>query len=153
MSAGMGDAGVSSDRKALAQAADLYLSVARIARSIRRSGDAGSLSPGQAAALATLSRSGPMRMSDLAAAERVSLPTMSRIVASLERSDYIDRTADPDDGRASLLSPTDDAVAMIKGVTSARIQRFAAALDRLTDDQREALALSLPALETQLADE
>ena len=61
--------------------------------------------------------------------------------------------ADPDDGRASLLSPTDDAVAMIKGVTSARIQRFAAALDRLTDDQREALALSLPALETQLADE
>ncbi|WP_024805122.1 MarR family winged helix-turn-helix transcriptional regulator [Nocardia sp. BMG51109] len=127
----------------LAEAADLYLALGRITRLLRRSGDLGSLSPGSAAALGTLVRSGPMRLGDLAATERVTAPTMSRIVSALEKVGYIERTADPVDGRAQLLSATEPAQALVNGLTSARIHRFAAALHDLEPDQRGVLITAL----------
>lgn len=133
-------------------AADLYLSLGRITRALRRMGDTGSLSPGAASALATLTRSGPIRLSDLAAAERVTPPTMSRIVSALESSGYLERSADPGDGRASLLDATDTGRELVSGLTSGRIRMFAAALDHLSAADRDALALALPALEQSLAD-
>ncbi|ATL67800.1 MarR family transcriptional regulator [Nocardia terpenica] len=127
----------------LAEAADMYLALGRITRLLRRSGDLGSLSPGSAAALATLVRGGPMRLGDLAAAERVTAPTMSRIVSALEKSGYLERTADPVDGRAQLLRATEPAHSLVNGLTSARIQRFADALDDLDDAEKAALATAL----------
>ncbi|MBF6170753.1 MarR family winged helix-turn-helix transcriptional regulator [Nocardia blacklockiae] len=130
----------------LAEAADLYLSLGRISRLLRRSGDLGSLSPGSAAALASLVRTGPMRLGDLAAAERVTAPTMSRIVSGLEKVGYVERTADPVDGRAQLLTATEPAHALVNGLTSARIQRFAAALDGLAAEERAVLTTALTRL-------
>ncbi|WP_280265462.1 MarR family winged helix-turn-helix transcriptional regulator [Nocardia wallacei] len=130
----------------LAEAADLYMALGRIIRLLRRSGDLGSLSPGSAAALATLVRTGPMRLGDLAAAERVTAPTMSRIVSALEKVGYIVRTADPVDGRAQSLSATEPARALVNGLTSARIQRFADALDDLESDERAALSSAMTKL-------
>ena len=127
----------------LAEAADLYVAVGRITRLLRRAGDLGSLSPGSAAALATLVRMGPMRLSDLAAVERVTAPTMSRIVTVLEKSGYVARSPDPIDGRAQVLSATGPATDLVNGLTSARIQRFAAALDNLEDDERRLLTTTL----------
>ncbi|MFI5780925.1 MarR family winged helix-turn-helix transcriptional regulator [Nocardia sp. NPDC051570] len=137
----------------LAEAADLYLALGRITRLLRRSGDIGSLSPGSAAALATLVRGGPLRLGDLAAAERVTPPTMSRIVSGLEKSGYLERTADPVDGRAQLLVATDTALDLVNGVTSARIQRFAAALDGIEAPERQVLIHSLTALVDLLDDQ
>ncbi|TSD94281.1 MarR family transcriptional regulator [Skermania sp. ID1734] len=139
------------DEQLLSEASDAYLAIARIARSIRRSGDTGALTPATAAALATLTRIGPARMSDLAAAERVSLPTMSRIIAALERTEFITRSEDPDDRRASLLAATPAGIELISGLTSARIQRFAAALNRLSDADRRALTSALTSLDRELA--
>ncbi|MCM6775290.1 MarR family transcriptional regulator [Nocardia sp. CDC159] len=130
----------------LAEAADLYLALGRIFRLLRRSGDLGSLSPGSASALATLVRGGPMRLGDLAAAERVTAPTMSRIVTGLEKVGYLERTADPVDGRAQLLVPTDDARDLVNGLTSARIQRFADALDGIDAAERKVLNHALTRL-------
>jgi len=127
----------------LAEAADLYLAVGRIQRLLRRSGDLGSLSPGSAAALATLVRLGPMRLSDLATVERVTAPTMSRIVAVLEKAGYVERNPDPIDGRAQVLSANAPATDLVNGLTSERIQRFAAALDNLDDDERRVLTTTL----------
>ncbi len=127
----------------LAEAADAYLAVGRITRLLRRAGDTGALSPGSAAALGTLVRCGPMRLGDLAAAERVTAPTMSRIVTQLEKGGYIQRAPDPIDGRAHVLSATAPAQDMVNGLTSARIQRFADALDHLPDDERRILATTL----------
>ncbi|MFH5208381.1 MarR family winged helix-turn-helix transcriptional regulator [Antrihabitans spumae] len=138
------------DQQALGEAAELYLSLGRITRALRRSGDAGSLSPGVASALATLTRSGPARLGDLAAAERVTPPTMSRIVTALEKSGYVVRQADPDDGRASLLQATDSGEALVNGLTSSRIQNFAVALERLDKSQRAALMAGMSALEEAL---
>ncbi|NUS42840.1 MAG: MarR family transcriptional regulator [Mycobacteriaceae bacterium] len=127
----------------LAEAADVYLALGRIIRLLRRSGDFGSLSPGAAAALATLVRGGPMRLGDLAVAERVTAPTMSRIVAALERVGHIERTPDPADGRAQLLVATGAGRDLVNGLTSARIERFAAALDGIAPGDRTVLAHSL----------
>ena len=84
-----------------------------------------------------------MRLGDLAAAERVTAPTMSRIVTQLEKGGYIQRAPDPIDGRAHVLSATAPAQDMVNGLTSARIQRFADALDHLPDDERRILATTL----------
>ncbi|MBF6328167.1 MarR family winged helix-turn-helix transcriptional regulator [Nocardia transvalensis] len=130
----------------LAEAADLYLALGRIIRLLRRSGDLGSLSPGSASALATVVRSGPMRLGDLAAVERVTAPTMSRIVTGLEKSGYLERTADPVDGRAQLLVASESARDLVNGLTSERIQRFAAALDHIDPDERRALSRALTRL-------
>lgn len=131
----------SADR--LAEAADIYVAVGRITRLLRRAGDLGSLSQGSAAALATLVRQGPMRLGDLAGVERVSAPTMSRIVTVLEKAGYVERSPDPIDGRAQVLSATAPATDLVNGLTSARIQRFAEALDTLDSDERRSLATTL----------
>ncbi|MFI1916715.1 MarR family winged helix-turn-helix transcriptional regulator [Nocardia sp. NPDC020380] len=130
----------------LTEAAELYHTISRLLRSLRHTGDIGSLSPGSASALASLARSGPMRLGDLANIERVSAPTMSRIVTSLEKSGYVVRDADPVDGRAQLLSATPSAHDLVTGLTSARIHRFAAAMEHLAPAQREALLSSLTTL-------
>jgi len=49
---------------------------------------------------------GPRSLSRLAAAEQVRLPTMSRIVAGLERAGLAPREPDPGDRRASVIHAT-----------------------------------------------
>ncbi|WP_230330158.1 MarR family winged helix-turn-helix transcriptional regulator [Nocardia aurantiaca] len=113
---------------------------------LRHSGDLGALSPGAASALATVARCGPLRLGDLANIERVSAPTMSRIVTGLEKGGYLTRDADPEDGRAQLLTATAAAHDLVTGLTSARIQRFAEALKHLTPAQRESVRSGLDTL-------
>jgi len=134
----------------LRDAGTVYLTLGRISRQLRRHGDPGTLSPGSVSALATLTRDGPMRLVDLAAAERVSPPTMSRVVAALDRAGFVIRTPDPDDGRAQLLSVNDVGRAVTIGLSSERISRVAVVLDRLDDDDREALQRGLTAFEAAL---
>lgn len=57
--------------------------------------------------LAKLVKAGPMRASDLADQLCADPSTVSRQVAGLVRSGIIERRADPNDGRASILVPTD----------------------------------------------
>ena len=57
--------------------------------------------------LVKLASHGPSRASDLAEQMCADPSTVSRQVASLVRSGLIERRADPDDGRASILVPTD----------------------------------------------
>ena len=134
----------------LREAVDVYLAIGRVVRTMRRFGDSATLTPGSASALATLTWSGPMRLSDLAAAERVSAPTMSRIVGGLERSGFVQRMPDPADGRAQLLTPTNQGRTLATGMKSARIERIAEALDRLQPAQRESLLPALTAFDRAL---
>lgn len=53
--------------------------------------------------LATIARSGAIRLSELASALQVDTSVASRHVASLMEAGYIERTVDPSDGRAQLL--------------------------------------------------
>lgn len=130
----------------------LYLAVGRLSRILRRSGSPG-LGQGSISALATLAYKGPMRLGDLAAREGVAPPTLSRIIAALVESGYVMREADPQDGRASLVRATTAGEQIIAGVRSERLHELHNRLERLTDEQRTALAAAVPALEALVAED
>jgi DNA-binding MarR family transcriptional regulator len=56
--------------------------------------------------LSILRTDGPMRLGELAAASRVSQPTMTKLVQNLAGDDLIRRIADVDDSRAWLIAST-----------------------------------------------
>jgi DNA-binding MarR family transcriptional regulator len=81
-------------------ASHLRAAVARLGRRLRQEGIANQeASPSQLAALATLFRTGPMTIGELAGAERVKPPTMTRIVAALEERGLVRREPSSADGR------------------------------------------------------
>jgi DNA-binding MarR family transcriptional regulator len=87
-------------------AARLRLAIVRTARRLRQeaASEATGLTPTSTAALATIDRFGPLTPSELAEIERVKRPTVTRTLACLEREGLVERTADPADGRSSLVS-------------------------------------------------
>ena len=56
--------------------------------------------------VATIQRHGPLRLSEIAERERVSRPTATTVIKRLEEEGLVDRAADPDDSRSSLISTT-----------------------------------------------
>lgn len=103
--------------------------------------------------LKCLSTDGPMRASDLAEHTRADPSTVSRQVAALVREGLIERRADPEDGRASLLGLTDKAAQvlqahddlrnrhfaqMLAGWSHRDVRRFAELLQRFTRDFQDA---------------
>jgi DNA-binding MarR family transcriptional regulator len=80
-------------------------------------------------ALKCLATEGPMRASDLAEHTRADPSTVSRQVAALVREGLLERRADPEDGRASLLVLTKKAAGVIKSHDELRNKHFAALLD------------------------
>lgn len=75
-------------------------------RAVRAGDDASGLSGPRLSALSVIVYAGPISLTDLAAAERVTAPTMTRLVQALEADGVVKREADPDDRRAVLLSAT-----------------------------------------------
>jgi DNA-binding MarR family transcriptional regulator len=84
---------------------DLITTAARIVRWV--STDGLTLSLASARILARLFDIGPARISDLAALERSSQPTITNHVKRLEAAALVERTADPSDARAWMISLTD----------------------------------------------
>jgi DNA-binding MarR family transcriptional regulator len=123
--------------------------LARLTRSTRR--EIGlPLGASSLAALATVAEHGPLRLGDLARHEGVTPATLSRIVALLEDEGHVERTADPVDGRASLLVVTTSGRAVLESVRRDRARVVSARLERLDDAQRAALAGALDALEAMV---
>ena len=128
----------------------LRVALARLSRRLRRHELAG-LTPTQLAALATVERSGPMRLGDLAAAEGIAPSTLTRLVTALEDSGYVRRGADPSDARASTLAITPHGQDALQRIRRESTLALAASMQLLAPAQRAALADALPVLE-QLAE-
>ncbi len=76
----------------------LRAAVTRLHRRLRQQSYAG-LTPTQASVLATVSRLGAPTLGELASAEQVQPPTVTRLVAAMEEAGLLARTADHDDRR------------------------------------------------------
>jgi DNA-binding MarR family transcriptional regulator len=100
-----------------------------------------------AATLATLERSGPRRLTALAAREGVTQPAMTQLVARLQDAGLAERAADPADGRVVQVRITAEGQAMLAGRRSVRAERVAGLLARLSPDDQAALAAALPAMD------
>jgi len=97
--------------------------------------------------LATLELTGPRRITDLAASEGVTQPSMTNLVSALERSALVERRADPTDRRVALVALTSDGTDFIRARRQAGIEVFAQIINQLPADQTDALVAAIPALE------
>jgi len=130
--------------------ARLRVAIARLSRWLRRHELAG-LTPTQLSALATVDRTGPLRLSDLAAAEGIAPSTLTRLVTVLEERGYVARSPVPGDARASTLVITSAGHAALELIREQGTTLLADRLRTLTPEQQAAVAVALPALE-QLGD-
>lgn len=64
------------------------------------------MTPARRSALSVLVFAGPQSLSELASAEQVTLPTMSKLITTMERDGLVRRERDPADGRVVRLHAT-----------------------------------------------
>lgn len=100
-----------------------------------------------AATLATLDRTGPRRITDLAAIEGVTQPAMTVLVRVMEESGLVERRGDPSDRRVTMVWLTEAGASYVRARRRAGVEAFARLIDQLSDDEVEALTAALPALQ------
>ena len=128
--------------------------------SILRRGDpsagaatAGDLTLAQLSILVTLLDRGPIRMTDLAAHERVRTPTTTVAIRRLEKIGLVKRSRDPSDLRAVLVDITPRGLAVHRESLTNRITALAALLSQLSEPDLETLTKALAPLERLAASE
>ena len=92
-----------------------------------------------AATLATLERSGPRRLTALAAQEGVTQPAMTQLIARLQDSGLVGRDSDPTDGRVVQVRLTDQGREMLARRRGVRAERLASILARISPQDQAAL--------------
>jgi DNA-binding MarR family transcriptional regulator/nucleotide-binding universal stress UspA family protein len=97
-------------------------------------------------AMATLERTGPRRLTDLAVSEGVTQPSMTSVVSQLEDLGFAERLPDPADGRVARVAITRAGRHHLAAVRGAGASVFTALIDKLTDQEAAALRAALPAL-------
>ena len=137
------------------RAAHLRTAIVRTARRLRQeaAAETSGLTPTSVAALATIERHGPLAPSELAEIERVKRPTITRVVARLEEDGLVERTGDPADGRASLVSITREGSALLRRIRTRKNAYLARRLSKLDPDDLGALERAADVLEGILEDD
>lgn len=110
------------------------------------------LSVAQARLLSIIEDLGEARISELAAVDHCSQPTMTTQVRRLEEAGLTTRTTDPQDARAVLIRITEEGVRTLTRVRRDRAAAIDPALARLHPDDRQTLADAVQVLRRFLAD-
>jgi len=127
---------------------EVRLACQRVSRRVRFE-SAGELAPHLVSALSTL-KHGARTPSELADAERVSGPSMTRTVGFLIERGLVASADNPADGRSKLLSLTEAGWAELDQVRKARDDWMERKLAGLTDDERQLLRKATELLNTVL---
>lgn len=106
----------------------------------------------QLSILLTLLDLGPIRMTELAAHERVRTPTTTVAIRRLEKLGLVKRSRDPSDLRAVLVDVTPRGLVQHREALAVRRAALAAMLSKLTEEERTTLAHALAPL-ARLADQ
>jgi len=131
----------SAGETSLASAAAVYGLLATLLRRAPRDISLTSL-----ATLSTLNRTGTKRITELAAIEGVTQPSMTTLIASLERQGLVERGGDPNDKRVSLVSLTEAGREYMLHRRQAGTEALATLVSELPPDEAAALAAAIPAL-------
>jgi DNA-binding MarR family transcriptional regulator len=97
------------------------------------------IGPAQLSALSVLVFGGPRSLGELADAEQVKPPTMSRIVSGLERARLVKRHA-TQDGRRVRLEATAKGTKILQEGRQRRVESLAQALTSLPSEEQQKLA-------------
>jgi DNA-binding MarR family transcriptional regulator len=126
----------------------LRISVMRLSRRLRNEREAADdLSANSLAVLGTLSRYGPMTIGDLAAAEKVQPPSMTRTVAALCAKGLVQRQPHVSDRRVVVISLTESAHEVIMESRRRKEAWLNHRLRELTPVERQTLREAAPILE------
>jgi DNA-binding MarR family transcriptional regulator len=118
----------------------LHSAAIHLLRKVRAQDRGAGIGPAQLSALSVLVFGGPRSLKELAAAEQVRPPTMSRIVVGLERARLVRRKA-TDDKRRMLLEATARGVKILQEGRRRRVEMLVRALQEFSGDElREAAA-------------
>ncbi|MEU7581263.1 MarR family transcriptional regulator [Streptomyces sp. NPDC041068] len=129
-------------------ATDLANVVGRLARRLRGASPAGGLTPSQRSVLSRLDRGGPATTAALARAELVRPQSMRMIVGALESTGLVGRAPDPDDGRQSVVSVTDEGRRTLADARAAKQGWLSVAItDEFAPEERRQLADAIALLE------
>jgi len=109
--------------------------------------EAGDLTLAQLSILLTLLDQGPIRMTDLAAHERVRTPTTTVAIRRLEKLGLVKRSRDPSDLRAVLVDITPRGLSQHREALAARRAHLATLLSKLSEEDLETLTKALAPLE------
>jgi DNA-binding MarR family transcriptional regulator len=121
---------------AAVEAADRFHSAAIHAlRHVRREDPATGVPAARLSALSVLVFGGPRTLGELAAAEQVRPPTMTRIVQALERDGLVRRDHDPNDGRVARIRATAKGRRVMLRGRERRIANLAELLGRLSQQE------------------
>ena len=101
--------------------------------------------------LAALDSHGPRRVTDLAALEQVTQPSMSALVGRLESQQLVTRSADAADARSVIVSITEAGRAVLADVVERRNRLLAERLAELPAADRDAVSRALPVLASLVA--
>lgn len=130
----------------------LINAVGQLVRYVRQSSITGGLSPTAASVLTRIGREGPHRLTELARAEGVSQPNMTQLVTRMERTGLVRRAADHNDGRGVLVEATDTGREVIRQRRAEHAQALQELLDDMTEPERQAVRIALPALARVIQD-
>jgi DNA-binding MarR family transcriptional regulator len=145
----VGTGGTSGPDDFVELGAHLRIAVARLSRRIRQETAIAreALTSSIEAALATIERLGPIALGELAAIERVQPPTMTRIVARMEKLGYVTRKVDPADRRVFRAEITDTGRDLLVTSRTRKDAFLARRIAELNEVERATLALCLQILE------
>ncbi len=132
-------------------AADLLAAVARLNR-LATQRVRMTLPYAQARLLSAIEDQGSARISDLAALDHCSQPTMTTQVRRLEDAELVSRTSDPADARAVLISITEKGVATLARVRTDRGAVVDPYLERLAEADRQTLVDAVRIMRSLLED-
>ncbi len=131
----------------------LHSAAIHVLRLVRREDETSGLTAPRLSALSVVVFAGPITLRDLAAAEGVTPPTMTRLVDGLEGDGLVVRRDDPSDGRAIRIRATAKGTKLLMNARARRVAALTARVADLSVDDQDLLGraaevmerLSLPA--------
>ena len=126
--------------------ATLRAAVLVLARRLRHQVAGDEISTTEGAVLGHLGRCGAMTPGQLARAEHIQPPSMTRVIELLERREFVRREPHPTDGRQILVTRTEAGDAFVQASKQVRSAWLRERIDQLEPANRQALADATDAL-------
>jgi DNA-binding MarR family transcriptional regulator len=125
----------------------LHSAAVHLLRRVRRVDVETGLTPSRASALSVLVFGGGLPLGELARAEQVSAPTMTRLVSGLERDGLVRRQGSDEDRRRVVVHATPEGVRRLRQGRERRVEELTALLEGLGEPELRALGMAADLLE------
>lgn len=125
----------------------LHSAAIQLLRGLRVTDRKSGLSGPRASALSVVVFGGPMTLGELAAAEQVRPPTMSRLVTAMEGQGLLMREGDSADARVVRVRATPKGIRLLQAARARRLSSLQVVLESLAPDELQALSTASGVME------